>query len=170
MYEGDYSQLMAQYNRWMNQKLYAVCAEIPDAERKRDLGAFFNSIHGTLNHLLYGDKALMGRFVGEPFNITVIGQELYANFEELRKARDKTDREILEWSRHLDPDWLKQPFQYTSNVDDKTRVLPTWVLVTHMFNHQTHHRGQVTTLIKQLGYEPGIIDIPWLPELEAVVK
>jgi uncharacterized damage-inducible protein DinB len=67
MYEGDYFQLMAQYNRWMNQKLYAVCAEIPDAERKRDLGALFKSIHGTLNHLLYGDKALMGRFVGEPF-------------------------------------------------------------------------------------------------------
>lgn len=169
MYEGDYFQLMAQYNRWMNQKLYAVCAEIPDAERKRDLGAFFKSIHGTLNHLLYGDKALMGRFVGEPFNIKVIGQELYANFEELRKAREKTDREILEWSRRLDPDWLKQPFKYTSNVNGKTRALPTWVLVTHMFNHQTHHRGQATTLIKQLGYEPGITDIPWLPGLEAVV-
>jgi len=58
------------------------------------------------------------------------------------------------------------PFEYTNNVDQKTRVLSAWMLVTHLFNHQTHHRGQLTTLIKQLGYEPGITDLPWLPELE----
>jgi uncharacterized damage-inducible protein DinB len=61
----------------------------------------------------------------------------------------------------------QSPFEYTSNVDGKTGVLPTWVLVIHMFNHQTHHRGHVTTLIKQLGREPGITDLPWLPEFEA---
>jgi uncharacterized damage-inducible protein DinB len=60
----SYYQLMADYNHWMNQKLYAICAEIPDEKRKEDLGAFFQSIHGTLNHLLYGDRAWMGRFTG----------------------------------------------------------------------------------------------------------
>jgi uncharacterized damage-inducible protein DinB len=156
-------QLMARYNRWMNRKLYAICANIADADRKKDLGAFFKSIHGTLNHLLYGDRAWMGRFTGQPF-VTVIGQELYADFAELRRERENTDAAILTWSENLDPQWLAADFTYTSSVDGKTRVLPAWMLVTHLFNHQTHHRGQVTTLIKQLGHDPGETDIPWMPE------
>jgi uncharacterized damage-inducible protein DinB len=169
MYDGSYYQLMAEYNCWMNQSLYSVCSEIPDEKRKQDLGAFFKSIHGTLNHLLYGDKAWMGRFTNNLFSVAAIGQELYADFEELRVEREKMDQQILEWSMKLDPVWLRQPFEYTSNVDGKHRVLPASILVTHMFNHQTHHRGQITTLIKQLGYEPGVTDIPWLPALNIVV-
>jgi uncharacterized damage-inducible protein DinB len=169
MSDRTYYQLMAEYNCWMNQNLYSVCEAIPDEQRKQDLGAFFKSIHGTLNHLLYGDKAWMGRFIGSPFSVTVIGQELYADFDALKAEREKCDREILEWSIHLNPNWLNQPFEYTSIVDGKHHVLPTWVLVTHMFNHQTHHRGQVTTLIKQLGYEPGVTDVPFLPTLNATV-
>ncbi|MDY6941217.1 MAG: DinB family protein [Cyanobacteriota bacterium] len=159
-------QLMARYNQWMNEKLYRVCARIPNADRKKDLGAFFKSIHGTLDHILYGDKAWMGRFIEEPFSVTTIGQQLYPDFTELRAEREATDRQILEWTQTLDPQWLESPFEYTSNVDGKTRILPTWALVTHMFNHQTHHRGQVTTLVKQLGIDPGITDLPWLPEFE----
>jgi len=168
MYQGNYYQMMAQYNRWMNRKLYATCAAIPDAERKKDLGAFFRSLHSTLNHLLYGDKAWMGRFLSDPFK-GVNGQDLYADFGELRREREKTDDLILEWSGRLDTDWLNRPFTYKSGIDGKTRTLPAWALVTHMFNHQTHHRGQATTLIKQLGRDPGVTDIPWLPELDAVV-
>lgn len=169
MYDGSYYQLMAEYNCWMNQNIYSVCAEIPDEKRKQDLGAYFKSIHGTLNHLLYGDKAWMGRFTNNPFSISVIGQELYADFNVLRAEREKTDQQILEWSKHLDSDWLSQPLEYISNVDGKRRMLPTWVLITHMFNHQTHHRGQVTTLVKQIGYEPGVTDIPWLPAINAAI-
>ena len=166
MYPENNFQLMARYNQWMNEKLYRVCADIPDEDRKRDLGAFFKSIHGTLNHLLYGDKAWMGRFRRKPFPVTVIGQTLYEDFEELRADRQETDQQILEWSQNLSSEWLELPFEYTSNVDGKTRVLPTWILVMHLFNHQTHHRGQVTTLIKQLGREPGITDLPWLSSLQ----
>ncbi len=169
MYDGNYYQLMAQYNLWMNQKIYTICSNIPDHKRKQNLDAFFKSIHGTLNHLLYGDKAWMGRFTSKPFSVNAIAQELYFDFDALKAEREKTDQEILEWSKHLNSQWLNQEFEYISNVDNKRRVLPTWVLVTHMFNHQTHHRGQVTTLIKQLGYDPGVTDIPWLPSLNAIV-
>lgn len=165
MYDRTYYCLMAEYNLWMNEKIYSVCSTIPDHHRKQDLGAFFRSIHGTLNHLLYGDKAWMGRFTQQPFAVNVIGQELFADFEALRTERGKVDRQILNWTQQLDPAWLNQPFEYTSNVDGQRRRLPAWILVTHLFNHQTHHRGQVTTLIKQLGYEPGITDLPWLPSL-----
>ncbi len=169
MYPHNHFELMARYNQWMNDKLYQVCAAIPDEERKQDLGAFFKSIHGTLNHLLYGDQAWMGRFTQKPFQVTAIGQELYADFAALQAERIVTDQQILDWSRKLSPEWLASSFEYRSNVDGKTRVLPAWILVTHMFNHQTHHRGQVTTLIKQLGYEPGITDLPWLPDFETQV-
>jgi uncharacterized damage-inducible protein DinB len=164
-----YYTTMATYNHWMNQNLYALCAEIPDELRKADRGAFFKSIHGTLNHLLYGDRAWLGRFVGQPY-YRKMGEDLYADFAELRLQREITDREILEWAETLSPEWLSQPFTYHSNVYGKTRILPTWLLVTHMFNHQTHHRGQLTTLLSQMGYDPGITDLPWMPSLDAVAE
>lgn len=166
MASKDDFELMARYNRWMNENLYRVCETIPDGDRKKDLGAFFKSVHGTLNHLLYGDRAWMDRFLGKPLSLRVIGEDLYEDFEQLRAARQALDQQIIEWSQGLNERWLDAPFEYASNVDGKTRVLPARVLVMHMFNHQTHHRGQVTTLIKQLGHDPGITDLPWLPELE----
>lgn len=161
----DHYQLLAQYNRWMNEKLYAVCAELSDAERKRDLGAFFGSLHRTLNHLLFGDLAWMGRFTNRPFQAPDMGADLYEEFDALRAERQRMDAGIEAWAERLDPEWLSAPFTYTSGVDGNTRTLPAWVLVSHMFNHQTHHRGQASTLIHQLGHDPGITDIPWLPAL-----
>jgi uncharacterized damage-inducible protein DinB len=160
----NYYELMADYNHWMNQKLYAICAEIPDEKRKENLGAFFKSIHGTLNHLLYGDRAWMGRFIGISFSGNQMGQDLYENFDELRLERNITDQQIIAWAKTLSSEWLAQSFEYTSNVDGKTRILPTWVLVTHMFNHQTHHRGQLTTLLSQLGYDPSVTDLPFMKD------
>jgi uncharacterized damage-inducible protein DinB len=163
--DPDYCALMADYNLWMNQRLYALCSELPDQERKRDRGAFFRSIHGTLNHLLYGDRVWLGRFLGVPLTDRRMGEELYADFGQLGHERGLTDRRIVEWARSLAPEWLAQPFTYTSNLDGKTRTLPAWVLVVHLFNHQTHHRGQVTALLSQLGRDYGTTDLPWLPGL-----
>jgi uncharacterized damage-inducible protein DinB len=165
MYAGSHYQLMAEYNRWMNGKLYAICADMSDADRRRDRGAFFKSVHGTLNHLYHGDQAWFGRFTHRPM-VARIGHEFFATFEELRSAHEKLDNEIVAWTNTLSEDSLRSPTTYTSNVDGKTRTLPTWVLVVHMFNHQTHHRGQLTTLLMQLGIDPGATDIPWLPVLE----
>jgi uncharacterized damage-inducible protein DinB len=70
-----------------------------------------------------------------------------------------------DWARNVTGDWLAETMSYVSVNDGKTRILPRWVLVTHMLNHGTHHRGQLTTLMKQLGIEPGVTDLPWLPAL-----
>ncbi|WNZ22537.1 damage-inducible protein DinB [Leptolyngbya sp. NK1-12] len=164
MMERTYYQTMAEYNQWMNEKLYAICADIPDNVRKQDRGAFFKSIHGTLNHLLFGDRIWMGRLTRTPFSAQ-LGEELYSDFAELRQQRQITDWQILNWAQQLSPEWLNQSLTYTSGVDGKSRTLPHWLLVTHLFNHQTHHRGQLTTLLSQLGYDPGITDLPWLPSL-----
>jgi uncharacterized damage-inducible protein DinB len=93
-----------------------------------------------------------------------MGVDLYSDFEELRKEREKMDQQIIEWSKTLTPEWLDSEMTYTSKVDNKSRTMPNWAAVTQLFNHQTHHRGQITTLIKQLGKDPGPTDVPWLPE------
>ena len=166
MFPKNYFQLMAQYNQWMDSKIYAVCLEIPDDLRKKDMGAFFKSIHSTLNHIYYGDLACIERLRDNTFTPRQIGIDLHDDFKELKEAQEKMDSGIINWADSLTQEKLNQTFDYVSNVENFSRKLPVWVLATHMFNHQTHHRGQVTTLIKQLGYEPGITDIPWLPSLQ----
>lgn len=160
-----HARTMASYNRWMNERLYALCADLGDAERKRDRGAFFKSVHGTLNHLLYGDRAWMSRFLGRDLGWNGPADELYGDFEELRAARAALDHLIEDWAAGLQERWLAADFTYTSRIDGRTRTLPAWLLVTHLFNHQTHHRGQLTTLLSQLGVDVGVTDLPWLPQV-----
>jgi uncharacterized damage-inducible protein DinB len=163
MIDRHYCIVMASYNRWMNERLYACCAEVGDEERRRDRGAFFGSIHATLNHLLYGDLAWLSRFTGDPPQSPRLGEEIHADFETLRSAREELDERLRAWSESLEPAWLEAPFRYASQVDGRERTLPTWVLVAHLFNHQTHHRGQLTTLLSQLGRDPGVTDLPFAP-------
>ena len=160
----EYVRSMARYNRWMNGRLYEMCAALPDAERKRDRAAFFKSIHGTLNHLLLGDSIWMGRFLGRPYAATSLAQELYADFGELRGARESMDESIVDWARRLAQPDLERDLVFMSVVNPQERRYPMWFAVAHFFNHQTHHRGQLTTLMSQCGIDPGITDLLWLPE------
>lgn len=164
--DPDSFGLMARYNRWMNDRLYAVCRDIPDIDRRRDMGAFFGSVHATLDHIHHVDTVWLGRFTAQPEN-DATARARPADFAALQRARRLLDYRIVAWANTLQPDWLQRDLAYTSQIDGAVRRLPAWILVTHMFNHQTHHRGQATTLIKQLGYDPGVTDIPWLPELQA---
>lgn len=157
---------MASYNRWMNDRLYDCCARLSDAERKRDAGAFFKSIHGTLNHLLLGDRIWFGRFTGKPFAVKSLDEELYTDFTQLRAARTATDEAIAQWVASLSEESLAGELSYTSVVSPKPRRYPLWFAVTHFFNHQTHHRGQLTTLLTQRGIDPGVTDLIWLPEMQ----
>jgi uncharacterized damage-inducible protein DinB len=156
---------MALYNQWMNERLYSVCSDISDVERRRDRGAFFKSIHGTLNHLLLADKIWLGRFLNEPFQVDRLDQELYHNFNELTQARTETDESILQWVSSLTDEVLAGHLYYTSIVNPRPRKYEYWLAVTHFFNHQTHHRGQLTTLLNQCGRDCGVTDLIWLPQV-----
>lgn len=159
----EYARTMSAYNRWMNDRLYETCANLSDKERKADRGAFFRSIHGTLNHILLADRVWMGRFTQQPFAINSMDQELYSDFTELLDERRKTDHAIADWADGLTNDALAARLDYTSQVAPKPRSYPLWVAVTHLFNHQTHHRGQITTLLSQAGQDMGVTDLMWLP-------
>ncbi len=165
MITPQYCQVMARYTRWMNERLYALIATIDDAERKRDRGAFFGSMHRTLNHLLWGDRMWLGRFIDEPCDAAPFGADLYDDFAELQREREITDRKILNWAGNVSADWLATTITYRSKVDGKQRELPASMAAIHLFNHGTHHRGQLTTLLKQAGHDPGSTDLPFMPGL-----
>jgi uncharacterized damage-inducible protein DinB len=165
----EYCQLLARYNRWMNERLYALAAECTDDERKRDSGAFFGSIHRTLNHILWGDRVWLGRFTGTPCTAAAAGTDMYGEFAELAAERELTDTKILAWAGSLSPNWLASALEYRRSSDGGVRQLPAWIAATHLFQHATHHRGQVLTLLQQAGKDIGVTDLQALPGVVRVV-
>ncbi len=157
-------RVLARYNGWMNEKLYGLAARMSDEERKRDRGAFFKSIHGTFNHLLVGDRVWLARFKGEPVEdgfmgpgIRSLDQELFADFDQLRRERALTDAELSAWVAEVTEERLASPLAYKKR--GQRQEHPLWWAVAHLFNHQTHHRGQITTLLMQSGTDPGLTDV-----------
>lgn len=163
MIDPAYCQLMARYNEWMNRKVFAACGLLPRSALYEDRHAFFESIYLTLNHMAYADLAFLSRFTGEPQEVPPLGEDLFGGFDRLRSERGVLDARLEAWSASLTTDWLSLPLTYTSRVDGRERTVPRWVLATHLFNHQTHHRGQVTTLLTQQGVDIGATDIPFMP-------
>ena len=174
MMSPEWLGALARYNRWMNDKLYGLAATLSDEARKRDTGAFFKSIHGTFNHLLLADRVWLARFMGVtvpdnlmgPGGIRSLDQELYADFEELRRERALTDEELSAWVGGLTQERLSAPLVYMRR--GQKQECPLWWAVAHVFNHQTHHRGQVTTLLMQRGCDPGVTDLFAMLREEAV--
>jgi uncharacterized damage-inducible protein DinB len=134
----------------------------------QDCGAFFKSIYLTLNHMAYADMAFLSRFTQEPSEVPELGADLFGGFAQLRTEREQLDERLRIWAATLSPQWLARPLTYVSKVDGRERTVPQWVLVSHLFNHQTHHRGQVTTLLSQRGLDAGLTDIPFMPRFNAV--
>ena len=168
MISPEYCQLLARYGRWMNERTYAALAAMSDEERKRDRGAFFGSIHRTLNHLVWGDSLWLARFTGADYSERAYGTDLFDDFGELAASRETVDRALLDWAGQLTPAWLASTLEYRSVVDGRARRLPAWIAAVHLFNHATHHRGQLTTLVKQAGADPGVTDLPFLPGVTQV--
>ena len=166
MIDLAYVQRMARYNRWQNENLYGVADRLSDAERRRERGAFFGSIHQTLSHLLWGDRIWMSRFAGLPAPPGGIPQSvsLFPDWEVLRRERDATDASIIGWADGLEPRALGGDLTWHSNAVNRDITKPTWVLVTHFFNHQTHHRGQVHCMLTQVGGKPHDTDLQYMPE------
>ena len=151
-------ELMAKYNQWMNENIYSASAKLDDTELTKDRGAFFGSVLGTLNHILLGDTIWLKRFAGHPTNFNSLDyvralpspsallKLMYSEFDSLKDARIKMDAVIINFSIEASELDYEQVLAYKN-----TKALPFEkkfaYLVQHFFNHQTHHRGQVTTLL-----------------------
>lgn len=160
-----YAHTMSGYNRWMNQRLYAACTALPEELRRRDVGAFFKSIHGTLSHILLADRIWLGRFTGQPVPVRGLDEDRWPQFDILHHERIATDDAIASWTgslRHAEED---AQLVWNGIVDPRQRRMPLRIAVVHFFNHQTHHRGQLTTLLMQQGIDPGVTDLIHMPEV-----
>lgn len=150
--------MLARYNKLANRKLYEVCAQLSDAERKSIRPAFFKSIHGTLNHIMVGDCIWLTRFEGKQILSTGLDTILYEDFDELQKARIAEDERIETFAASLTAEFLGSTIGYTNNAG-KTCTDPADLLVAHFFNHQTHHRGQIHDMITQTEIAPPSLDM-----------
>jgi uncharacterized damage-inducible protein DinB len=156
-------QTFARYNTWMNENIYSGCAKIPDEQRKKDMGAFFKSIYGTLNHLYVADKMWMARFMGTDLPPYTLSSIAFENFDDLWAARRTLDAEITAFAATLTDERLAKPFTFKSISYNREFTNTMFIFVMQLFNHQTHHRGQVTTLMKQCDVDPGPTDLPAMP-------
>ena len=166
MIDIDYVQRIAQYNRWQNENLYGVADQLADADRRCERGAFFGSIHGTLSHLIWADQLWLHRFYGRPRPQGGIPQSpsLHPDWQLMKVERAGLDAEIVRWAEGIDSGWLAGELTYFSQSTGRDKTGPRWTFVTHFFNHQTHHRGQVHCLLTQAGAKPHDTDLVMMPD------
>ncbi len=166
MITAAFVRTMARYNRWQNDSLYTAAASLDDVERRRDRGAFFGSIHGTLSHLLWGDTIWMSRFDGwvAP-EVSIPGSADWVNdWATLAARRAEADAKILEWSDRVTDAHLSGDLAWFSGALGRDVTRPMAVCVTHFFNHQTHHRGQVHAMLTAAGTRPDATDLFAMPD------
>lgn len=159
--------IMARYNRWQNQSIYGAADTLEDAQRKEMRGAFFGSIHATLNHLLWADRMWMHRLAGWPAPAPKSIPESVSYFEDwnaLKAEREATDEKLVTWAQGLQPEELAGDLTWYSGAAGRNFTQPKWILVAHLFNHQTHHRGQVHCLLTQVGSKPQATDLAFMPD------
>ncbi len=159
-----YVRTMAAYNAEVNRRWYAAAGRLTDAERRADRGAFFGSLHGTLCHILWADRLWMHRFAGWDDPQVRLGDSagMIADFGALTAARIAADAALVEWADGMTQAWLDGDFAWFSGSLQREMRQPRALLVTHMFNHQAHHRGQAHALLTAMGQDTGDTDLPFV--------
>jgi uncharacterized damage-inducible protein DinB len=160
----------AAYNAWANRRLYDAAAALSDAEYRADKGAFFKSMHGTLNHLLVTDHVWMSRFTGEGEAPQRLDAILHERLEALRAARESEDRRIIDYVDGLSETQLAGDIRYRRVSTPEEFVQPLMPALDHWFNHQTHHRGQAHMILTTLGKKAPELDLLYFQRLAAAGK
>jgi uncharacterized damage-inducible protein DinB len=150
-------QLLGRYNCIANERLFAACAQLDDAEYRNRAGSF-GSIHGLLNHILLGDRRWLALFENGERCTPPLNQILYDDFSGLRSARAREDKRIESFFAGLDAAFWDRSFAYTNN-QGKDYVETAHVACSHLFNHQTHHRGQVHVMLSQTSTPAPSLDL-----------
>jgi len=166
MITPDYCRTMARYNQWQNRAVTDCVQAMPPAALEEDRGAFFGSILGTLNHLLWADLMWMARLEGgsAPDVTSADSPKMTPNVREWARQRFVVDGRIREWARKLDAVDLVGELAWQSGSMRVEMRRPIALCVVHMFNHQTHHRGQVHAMLTAAGRDPGVTDLAMMPD------
>jgi uncharacterized damage-inducible protein DinB len=159
----EYAGEMAAYNEWQNEVLYRLCADLDDGERKRDRGMFFRSIHDTLDHILLIDRLIL-RYLDDGAPPPMVLERQFDDFAALRAERVRFDAALRERATAMTAGWLSESLDIWSDRLGRRRQMPRGFMLTQMFNHQTHHRSQVTTHLHLAGVDYGSTDLPYNPK------
>lgn len=156
---GSHFRLLARFNAWANARLCEAVAGLADEHYRADRGAFFGSVHRTLNHLLVVDRLWTGRIAGVDRGIRALDQILYETFDELRVARGDEDERLVALVDDLGDAELDRPVRYRRIIGEGDEEARCGDILLTLFNHQTHHRGQVHALLTQAGIIPPPLDV-----------
>jgi uncharacterized damage-inducible protein DinB len=151
--------MFAGYNAWANTRIYDAAATLSPEEWQRETGVFFKSLMGTLNHLLATDRIWLKRMTGSGDAPNSLDAIIYKDFDRLRAARQAEDQRIVEWLDALSETDLRGRFSYLTISELRTvsqRIAPA---LSHLFNHQTHHRGQAHAILTTLGKPSVALDL-----------
>jgi uncharacterized damage-inducible protein DinB len=160
-----YCQEMARYNAWQNQSLYMAANALPAAAREQDRGAFFGSIRATLSHLMWGDLMWIARFDGgEGPGGSISDSAQRYDWPALWAARPALDARIAAWAWMVSPEELAGEIRWHSFALVRDMAKPYALCAMHLFNHQTHHRGQVHAMLTAAGARPDDTDLPFMPD------
>ncbi|MCG8428152.1 MAG: DinB family protein [Chromatiales bacterium] len=166
----DQFRLFSRYNQLMNQRIHSVAAKLSEEEISKNRGAFFGSLLGTLNHTLVGDTIWLRRFSTHPSSREALApihdwpqpasldQILYPQLDSLTEAQTAIDEMIIAWTDALPEQALSDTLSY-KNMKGISYRKNYASLISHLFFHQTHHRGQATTLLSQAGVDFGDTDM-----------
>jgi uncharacterized damage-inducible protein DinB len=160
-------RMFGHYNAWANSRLYDAAARLSNEQYRADRGAFFKSVHGSLNHLLVTDRIWMQRFTGEGEAPNRLDAILFETLHELRVARETEDRRIVDFVERLDEARIAGTIKYrrvSSPEQFEQHLAPA---LAHWFNHQTHHRGQIHALLTGLVGTAPELDLLFFPRLSA---
>ncbi len=161
-----YAQTMARYNRWQNESLFRGALKLSDDDRRRDRGAFFRSIDGTLNHIFWADCLWLSRFgVGDKPRAASVQASVgeFEHFSDLAAARPMLDARIITWADALTDETIAGNITWWSGINKADISRPASLIFTHFFNHQTHHRGQAHTLLTAADAKPDDTDLIYMP-------
>lgn len=162
----DHYRMFADYNRWANRRLYAAAAELGDTQYREDRGAFFGSLHATLNHILVGDRIWLKRFTGQGEAPATLDAILHEDLAGLTAARVAEDERIIAWLDGLDERRLTAHFTYSPLTMPGKITQKLGPTLAHFFNHQTHHRGQAHTILTALGRPSLTLDLVYFLRTE----
>ena len=156
MIDKTFAQVMAAYNAWQNDSIYAAADSLTDEARRLDRGAFFNSIHGTLSHLLWADRVWLSRFTGSiaPAGGIKTSSSLFDDWSALKHERKSTDDAIKGWTETFAAADVEGDISWHSGAMNRDITMPRTLVIAHFFNHQTHHRGQAHAMLTAAGAKP----------------
>ena len=152
---------LAKYNKWANARLYGMASALPDEAYRRNVGAYFGSLHGTLNHLLASDRIWMRRLTGLGDHPGKLNAIVYDDLNSLHAARETEDDRIINVVGEFDEAAFESAWDYRT-LDGTPQRQPLREILAHLFNHQTHHRGQVHSMLTQAGGRPSDTDLPFM--------